>query len=110
MAWGISHSPEAWENARANLLNWDREALLNALYDDAFSRAGGAGDSAEDAADVFRSLIEDEPIEELVEKCMSAIAAHGTCSNGGHEFYIDPEGFHTVPVDYQPTKADLGLV
>lgn len=39
MAWQISHTPEAWENVRLNLMDWDRERLTEALTDAAFEDA-----------------------------------------------------------------------
>lgn len=98
MAWEISHSPEAWDNARANLETWDRDRLVEALTDDAFEAAESNGSDGMEAADILRELIEDHPTDILVDLCMEAISLHNTCDNGGFNFWIDREGFHTVPV------------
>jgi hypothetical protein len=102
MAWEISHSQEAFDNARHNLALWDRDKLIDALSDDAFELAeqGGHSDPA-DAAQAVLELLEDTPQDLLVDICMTTIEDHRTCSNGGHDFWIDREGFHTVPVDFQ---------
>lgn len=102
MAWEISHSQEAWDNARHNLGLWDADKLREALTDDAFELAeqGGHTDPA-DAAAALAELLVDTPQDLLVDLCMTTIEDHRTCCNGGHSFWIDREGFHTVPVDFQ---------
>ncbi len=99
MAWEISHAPEAWDTARKNLEGWSRDSLTEALTDDAFELAEQTGHTdPQDAADVLAELIADTPHDLLVDLCMEAIAVHRTCDNGGHNFWIDREGFHTVGV------------
>lgn len=100
MAWEISHTQEAWDNARHNLGLWDRDKLIQALSDDAFELAeqGDHTDPA-DAAAALEELLEDTPRDLLVDLCMTTIEDHRTCSNGGHSFWIDREGYHTVMVD-----------
>lgn len=114
MAWEISHTHEAWANARHNLSLWERDDLIQALSDDAFELAeqGDHTDPA-DAARVLEELLEDSPKDLIVEMCIRTIEDHQTCSNGGHNFWIDREGYHTVPVDFQapedtPHWATLG--
>jgi len=101
MAWEISHSQEAWDNARYNLTKWDKERLINALVDDTYEAAEANEEDAESAADARRIALSDLPEDMLVEACMNSIAAHMTCDNGGFNFWIDREGYHTVSVDKQ---------
>lgn len=99
MAWEISHTPEAWDAAARNLREWDRERLIEALTDDAFEAAEEAGDDDPQAAADARWLdVNELPHDLLVDAALGCIEEHGTCSNGGHAFWIDRQGFHTVPV------------
>jgi hypothetical protein len=99
MAWEISHGPEAWENVRRNLENWLPEGLIEALCDAEFEKAEANGEDAASAADARRVALTGLPLDILVDACLSEIGEHNTCSNGGFDFWIDPEGFHTVPCD-----------
>ncbi len=115
MAWEISHSPEAWDNAARNLATWDREQLIEALTDDAFEEQEEAGsDNPQLAADTLRELLENADgfgnalvaHDTLVDMALRTIERHNTCSNGGHDFWIDRQGFHTVPVDFTAEPGD----
>ena len=99
MAWEISHSVEAWDNARRNLGEWDRERLILAITDDAFEAAEQREDGDPmQAADSVRELIGELPHDLLVDRAVELIEEHRTCDNGGFSFWIDREGFHTVSV------------
>ncbi len=110
MAWEISHTPEAWENARNNLeYLWNRKQIIDALADDAFEAQEEAGfETGPDAADVLRDLLSDTPQDLLIDMAMSSISLHNTCTNGGHSFYIDRQGLHTVScgVDWHEALDD----
>lgn len=82
MAWGHSHTAEAYDNARANLETWPKRRLAQALADIEGNRG----------ARFYRTLDRDT----LVDACMEAIEATNLCDNGGGVFWIDPEGYHTV--------------
>ena len=100
MAWEISHAPEAWTAVRENLEGWTRDDLVEALTDDAFEAAESNGQCGEAAADMLGELLDNEQTvghDTLVDLCVEAISLHNTCDNGGHNFYIDREGHHTVP-------------
>ncbi len=99
MAWEISHAPEAWDTARTNLEGWTRDKLVEALTDDAFEAAEKNGGDGTVAADILGDLIHEHPRDILVDLCMEAISLHNTCDNGGHAFWIDAEGYHTVSVE-----------
>lgn len=106
MAWQISHSPEAWDDARAELETWPAADLINALCDDRFETVepkGGAHHAAR-ASDALRSRLEYlakwcGSHDALVDLAIEAIERNGLCSNGGHKFWIDPEGYHTVDLE-----------
>lgn len=99
MAWEISHSQGAWDTARANLEHWSCEALIAALADDVFeAQEEGGHDNGSEAADVLRDVLADADQCDLVEMAIASISTHQTCSNGGHDFWIDRQGYHTVSV------------
>ncbi len=98
MAWEISHAPEAFDTARRNLEGWSRDRLVEALTDDAFEAAESNEQDGPLAAEILGDLIHESPKDILVDLCMEAISLHGTCDNGGHAFWIDREGHHTVAV------------
>ena len=98
MAWEISHSQEAWDNVRSNLEHWSCERLIDALADDAFEEQEEAGHEGAQAADVLHDDLADAHQCDLVEMAMASIATQRTCSNGGHEFYIDRKGIDRVSV------------
>lgn len=102
MAWEISHTQEAWDNARSNLEHWTRDRLITALADDAFeAQEEGGHDNADQAADVLRDVLANADQCDLVEMTIASISTHQTCSNGGHDFWIDRQGYHTVSVSLE---------
>ena len=104
MAWEISHTPIAWQIVRCNLLSWTDEQLIDAITDDTCERiADIAGDAhGLAAAQAERKRLAGLPVEVLVDLALGRIEEHGTCDNGGFNFYVDREGFHTVPCDLTP--------
>ena len=102
MAWEISHTAQAWANVRARLTRtWKRKELIDALCDDLFeSVEADSGDegcrTASDAALILRRELSGAPHDALVQSVMDAIERHNTCDNGGHRFWIDRKGYHTV--------------
>ena len=119
MAWEISHMTEAWDAARTNLDGWSRDRIVEALTDDAFECAEQNGQDGAAAADILRSMIEETdhtgriqmvPHDVLVDMAIHTIGLHNTCTNGGHEFYIDREGYHTVPCSITAERlAEFGI-
>ena len=103
MAWTISHVPEAWENAKANLRTWEDETLIQALVADALACADEAEQYDEEdetpLAECIRETLEVADHDSLVHMCMNSIRDHETCSNGGFDFWVDRKGYHTVPCD-----------
>jgi len=98
MAWEISHSAEAWDNARANLEAMGSERIINALADEAYHDACEADADGERAADECRARLASLPLDILVDAAMGSIRRHNTCDSGGHKFWIDRQGYHTVSV------------
>src|SRR5262245_10059258 len=102
MAWSWSHTPEAYENARLNLLDLDLDTLRvtwaewmacppaddGFRYDEDFVL-----DDYEAALDRSASF----DAETLAESIWDFAAEQQTCTNGGWEAWICPSGCHTVP-------------
>ena len=95
MTWEISHSPEAWNDVQFNLEGWTLERLRECVTD--------------------LGLIDPDVLpfcshDALVLRVIESIEEHGLCSNGGHEFYVDPEGYWTVPLRSVPDAFALGYL
>lgn len=99
MSWQISHTPEAWDNVRHNLMHhWEAQELVDALADAAYETAPD-GDGSQALHDMQLKLgiyLRNDDMATLADLCLEEIAKHNLCSNGGHEFFIDPEGWHKV--------------
>ena len=98
MAWEISHTAQAWHNARLNLLTWDVDALVDALVTDleaAYESEGG-----EEPQPGLRAELAALDVETLANECIRRIEAHGTCSTGGWRFRVDRKGYYTVGLDH----------
>lgn len=117
MAWSISHTEEAWEIAelRLSLKKW-LPTIRKALIDDdleAWEEADDGSDirSADEVIRDSRASYRGLSQEELVGIMLDRIREHMTCTNGGHEFYLDRQGYHTVPLeDFSPAeRRALGL-
>lgn len=98
MAWSINGNfvPEVWEDVRANLGDWSRDQLVEALSDDAFEAASDEPGEALAAADAMREAVSFADHDSLVDAVLELIERTDTCDNGGHRFWIDREGFHSV--------------
>ena len=97
MVWGISISTDGWAGLRAALEAWTREALMDALADDAFERveqASGSTEHASRAAEAFRARVANAPQDALAHQAYEALERNDTCDNGGHLYWIDREGCH----------------
>lgn len=98
MAWSISHSPEAWTLFLIGLELQSKTWLLNAIKEanrqirDGWSNYGLEGPPAP----IYKSHIKILDIENLAYIALEQTEIHMTCSNGGHEFYIDPQGFYSI--------------
>ena len=107
MAWEISHAPEAWDNVRTNLQHWSAGDLLDALQEckwQELTREGMDPDDADEPAIEYRQSLSAAPVDDLAAACVAQIESHNTCSTGGHDFWIDPEGFFEVPATLECSK------
>lgn len=109
MTWEISHSADAWEQARENLNRWTRRDLMAALAYNDFLQEEELVTSTEIAAfeaerlDYYRGI----PFQDLIDRCIAVIESHNSCTNGGHEFYISEDGHWTVSVRPRGPRADF---
>jgi len=97
MSWEISHSVEAWESVRKrlSLKKWIPH-MRTALENRAFDSVEGLNDP-QFKVEVKR--IKALSHQDLVDETMAVIEEHNTCSSGGHEFYLDAEGYERCPCD-----------
>jgi hypothetical protein len=105
MAWEISHTQEAWDNVRHNLLHWSKEDLAEALADDLFEKLGMELEHEQASLD-YQKLLLSASQEELVQVALEKIEENNLCDNGGHSFWIDIEGYHKVSVDLECKDKD----
>ena len=91
MAWEISHSADVWPALQRTLEGWSKEALIEAICDDIFE-AGNEWTAMERR----RHLSEFAAHDSLVDECLTLIEQTNTTDNGGHQFWIDREGYHRV--------------
>ncbi len=105
MAWEWSHTIEAYDNARANVDDLPKRRLLEILrewaYDDREksgrlrTRAGAKRPAGFRLPKGIRKLTRGY----LAELVWQRAEEHRTCTNGGHEAYVCPDGCHTVSFD-----------
>lgn len=98
MAWEISIGHESWQTIWKALqfqAREDRQQLVEALAMDDFARGEQElEDRFKWAARVrkYRALGD----EELANAVYERVREHRTCSNGGHEIFLDREGYRTL--------------
>lgn len=108
MTWEWSHTEDAYAYAQEQLDKLERDRLLDIVecWNDYF--AGEADDAVELALDNPRDLTNDTLREWIWEQ--ASHWEHGrNCSSGGHELYLDHDGYHTVdlgkmPADWTPSE------
>ncbi len=103
MAWSWSHSDEALENAYQNCCNLPREALLTTFVEWRVWSAKQNDEDERDAELKAQQMAEKLPNETLADVVWEFASMQQTCDNGGHNAWIDPEGFQTVPFDLVST-------
>lgn len=103
MAWGLSHTAEAYQYAAERIAELTRRKLQDAAIGWKAALREYAAEQGEPAPrftfDV-RKLPRDILVDFVVEH---ALGEHGSCSNGGWELYVDPEGWITVPFGPEDT-------
>lgn len=108
MAWSISMSDQGWRNVHQNLVLMNEEWLKDAIVDDrieAWCETHTKLPSDRTIKSWYNSM-RYWHIRTLAKECMALIRQHNTCDNGGHQVWIDREGYRTVPVTYQGDDAD----
>lgn len=92
MPWSLSHTPDAYQYADARL----RELPRRALQDAAIGWKAELRERGELKGRGFNvRTVPFDVLADFVEE--HALGEHGRCTNGGHELYVDPDGFITVP-------------
>lgn len=92
MSWPLSHTADAYEYASYALRALSRRKLQDAAIGwkaELRKRGELSGYGFNVRTVPFDSLAD------FVEE--HALGEYGRCSNGGHELYVDPDGFITVP-------------
>lgn len=91
MSWSISHTDEGLAYADAALRALPRRKLQDAAI-------GWKAELREIGEPVPNFNVRRIPIDALADFVAEhALGEHGRCSNGGHDLYVDPEGWITVP-------------
>jgi hypothetical protein len=102
MAWGWSHSNEAYADAYANLQGLDREALETILAEwRCYSPDHADADSEGFVADRYAQVYADVtgaayPTDVLADSIWDSASELATCDNGGWNAWVCPYGCHTV--------------
>jgi hypothetical protein len=106
MSWEISHTENAWENVRErlSLKKWI-VPMRNALVLDDVAKWRDNADDERSEAQVIKqgnAIYRRCNHEQLVNETMARIEDHRTCSNGGHKFYLDRQGWYSVSCEELP--------
>ena len=96
MAWEWSHTQEAYDEAREILGTWDRHDLIYAIIEDETEDFEGNG--LEDFRLKRVMELTELPTDILADHAWSIAETNRTCSNGGHELYVDRNGWYTIPL------------
>jgi len=104
MAWEWSHTEEAYANARANLATLTEEQLIEARVSYQLAQLEKQGASTErlemaslECYEILREYVHDFGREHLEAKVWEHMRVNRTCDNGGHNAWVDTEGYITVP-------------
>jgi hypothetical protein len=107
MSWEWSHTADAYDNARAHVEQLPRLELLTILREWAYQdreQAGKLRGAAIGPTGRVRGFRLPAGLRKLTRDTLAELVwaraeAQRTCSNGGHEAYLCPDGCHTVPFD-----------
>lgn len=109
MAWGWSHTAEAYQNAREQVDTLPRRELLTILREWAYQDRQDRGTlrtrhgAKRIAGFRLPAGIRRLPIDVLADLVWDRAEQHRTCPDGGWQAYVCPDGCHTVPFD--PVKG-----
>ena len=99
MSWEISITQEGWQNIQNELNNWSREMLVNAISDDYFEmKEHTENEPSAKEMEWFNSNLKSLPFDILVDRAFELIQENNTCDNGGFNYWVDREGYHTVKI------------
>lgn len=108
MAWEISWGAETWSLLREALNRMPRERLLEALVQQKVNDSEAVTSAEiEFVENQTKASLSSVPIDLLADRLMENIESHRTCSNGGHEVYLDSEGWFTIKADDLERLAGL---
>ena len=116
MAWGWSHTNEAYDNAKRNLFALPIEDLriIFAEWRAAQLRKPKCGSRWDgnsfhqrryDKALAFAATLPDDVLADQIWGWAEELA---TCDTGGFNCWVCPSGCHTVPFDLTPETEELG--
>ena len=118
MAWDWSHTPEAYSNAKLNMMDLCHETLAviyaeirahESEHNDKFSKNKYTEERGEGfSLAVYEPellLARKMPSHELTEFIWSFMKEYRTCDNGGFNAYCCPGGCHTVSFDRKDEDA-----
>jgi hypothetical protein len=99
MAWSISISSEGWNDIYEACHKMDRNELIDAIADDYFEKnylKGFIHQFNNRFFDYVYTLERYASQEALADLAFDLIQENDTCDNGGFEYWIDQDGYHTV--------------
>jgi hypothetical protein len=109
MAWGWSHSPEAYANAEANLRSLPPEdlAVIFAEWRAAQSKGGVIRDTEDFCLRKYERALtwasRQDP-EHLADWIWDRASDAATCDNGGFHAWVCPSGCHCVSFDSEGSE------
>lgn len=106
MAWEISITPDGWEAIYNALQRMTREELIDAIIEDNESKRQNFRDhvrwnriEAKKVPKIKRDDLERLYPNTLTDIAYELVQANNTCKNGGYEYWIDVDGYHTVTIE-----------
>ncbi len=98
MSWRWSHSPEAFDQARQNVLAMPEEELAAIIAEYAAHRPweGGPDGFDQDAYDQSIRETRDIPLDILANQVWELMSAQAICDEGGYHAWCCPFGCHHV--------------
>lgn len=97
MAWSWSHTQEAYDNARDNLVGLDRDRL-NIIYAE-WEALVGDDDLDENKYEAALDKAITIEVDILIDIIWVKVVHFATCDNGGFNAWVCPYGCHTVSFD-----------
>lgn len=107
MAWSWSHTAEAYDNARQNIENKDREWLEVCWAEWRAAEPKEYSEHEFNEKKYAKALVKAKklPGDVLASDIWDKASEFATCDNGGFNAYCCPWGCHTVPFDLETSEA-----